>query len=237
MYKRFVRVLAFFIVPLFLFGWVNPSHATSIDYRQLKGEEKFTVIKNEIIDSEQSLSHYRADDAYNIIVRSLSEFQQLRRLLDQSKNPDDVIEKIADGLDTIASSYEDVTKLEKDILKNRRGIFSRLRDVGNETLRTQKQLDNKANSLTSENEKLQRRLNSNMDGISLQEIEVSLKGNESIIKSLKAQSLIWDKFYLKQDQLSEKLGLNGRKIDLLFHILDVNAALLHERRAADEVLC
>lgn len=197
-------------------------------YRTLMGEQKFTEIKEQLVQSTHSLAQYKAVDAYLEIVNALNEFHQLRNTIKNSSNIDEVIEEVTDRFENISSTYERVAKLGSELINYRQGELRYLKGIGSETLRTQQEIERKIARLQSEDKLLRERLSSTMDIIERNNIKVSLKGNDSIINSLMAQADIWRKFYDAQNQLYDKLNLNGRNIDSLIHILEVNSKVYKE---------
>lgn len=197
-------------------------------YRKLAGEEKFTEIKDQLVQSKQNLAQYKASETYQEIVNALNEFHRIRDVVKNASHVDDVIEEVADGFENIASTYEKVVKLGGDLIQYRRGELRYLKDMNRETFRTEQELERKIVSLQDQNKLLQAKLSSTLDEIEKNNIEVSFKGNASIINSLRGQMIIWKKFYDAQNRLYEKLNLNGRKIDSLIHVLEVNAKVYKE---------
>jgi hypothetical protein len=197
-------------------------------YKSLTGEKKFTEIQEQVTHTAKSVANYKASDAYKEIVNSLQYFQKLYKKVQTADHVDDVIKEVADGLDKIAANFEKVASLSTDILRYRKENFYYLRSINGETLKTEKQLKEQITKLESDNKYFKQLHNNSTDEIDSKRIEIKLKGNDSIIKSLQAQSNIWGKFYQKQAMLLEKLDLNGRKVDLLLDVLNVNAKVYHE---------
>ncbi len=139
-----------------------------------------------------------------------------------------MIDEVADGLNEISLTYENVSKIGKDLIKFRDGNFQHLQAMSNETIKTEKEIEKETLRLEEENKRLQKKLISDIDDIDKNNIQVSLKGNMSIINSLKGQSIIWKKFYEAQTNLLSKLKLNSRKVDSLLHILEVNSRVYKE---------
>jgi hypothetical protein len=197
-------------------------------YKQMAGEEKFTEIQKQVTYSALNMSNYKASDAYQEIADALNDFRQLQTLVRKATYVDDVIDEVTDRLDRIATTYDNVVSFGQSMKQYRKGEFSYLKDINGETLKTQQELKKRITTLESENRLFQKKLSSATDEIELKELEIRLKGNKSVINSLEAQCMIWDKFYLAQNQLLESLDLNRRKINLLLQILEVNARVYHE---------
>jgi len=204
------------------------AYASNDRYRKLDGEKKFSEIKEELINSTQNIAHYKASEANQELVKALSDFKKLRETVKKAQNIDDVIDEVADGLNEISLTYENVSKIGKDLIKFRNGNFQHLQEMSNETIKTEKEIEKETSRLEEENKRLQQKLISDIDEIDKNNVQVSIKGNMSIINSLKGQSMIWKKFYEAQTNLLSKLKLNSRKVDSLLHILEVNSRVYKE---------
>ena len=229
MKKRMFKQICILFLTLTIFvANVQPAFAFSDKYKKLSGEQKYTEIKEQIIQSTHDLAEYKAADAYRDIVSAISEFNKLRDLVNRASHVDDVIDEVADRLDNIASTYERVSNLSGSLAKFRNGEFRHLKDMNGETFRTERELEREISRLQYENTRIRDRLPNTLDDIEKNNLEVSLKGNLSVINSLRAQIAIWNKFYEAQNRLSEKLDINARKVDSLFHILEVNSRVYRE---------
>lgn len=223
------QVLVLLMVLVIILAAPGLAYAANRDqYKSMTGEEKFTEIKEQVTHSALSVSRYKAADAYKEITDALSDLKKLHTLVMKADHVDSVIDKVSDGLDRIASAYEEVAGLSSTMSQYRKGEFTYLQSVNGETLKTQNQLKQEISKLESENRLLKQKIEGITDDIEKKKIEISLRGNGSIISSLEAQRIIWDKFYLAQKKLLESLELNGRQIDLLLHVLDVNAKVYSE---------
>ncbi|MBD2579469.1 hypothetical protein [Oscillatoria sp. FACHB-1406] len=228
--KKFLlkQICIWLIVFMMFISHVEPANASGDRYKKLVGEEKFTEIKEQVIHSAQDISQHKAADAYREIVNALNDFHKLRDIVKNSSRIDDVIGDVADGLDKIASTYEKIASWDEELIEYRQGYFRDLQGLSGETLRTKQELELKISGFQNSNKLIQEKLLSAVDDIEEKNLEVSLKGNESIINSLRAQTIIWDKFHSAQEQLFAKLSLNSRKVDLLLHVLEVNAGVYRE---------
>ena len=224
----FKVILICAILLLFLIGYVEQVNAANNGYKPLIGANEFSEIKEQVVHSAKGLSQHKAGDAYREIVKALNDFHKLREIVKRSSHIDDVIEEVADGLDGIAFTYEKVAGLDKELKTYRKKEFNHLEDMSGETLKNRQELELEISGLQDQNKLLKEKMLSAIDDIEEKNIEFSLKSNESVIASLRSQTIIWNKFYVKQDQLFSKFNLNGRKIDLLLHFLEVNARVYRE---------
>jgi len=224
--KQIVTLLVVLIISLAFVG--EAQAANREQYKQLTGDKKFTEIKEQVTKSALSVSKYKASDVYQEMVNALDDLRKLHTLVQQATHVDDVIEKVVDELDQLASTYERVAALSAGMTQYRKDEFSYLQGVNGETLNTQRELKERIAELKSNNKLLQKKSGSATDEIESKKLEISLRGNDFIIKSLEAQSIIWDKFYQAQGRLLQSLDLNGRKVDLLCHMLQVNAQVYRE---------
>lgn len=220
----------FVLILVFLLTIINAgtAYASGDKYKKLEGEAKFTEIKESLVDSTNKISHYKAGDAYRELSGALKDFRKLHETVEKTKNIDDVIEDVANGLDDISITYDRVAKIGKDLVKFRNNNFKYLQSMTDETLKTAKQIARESSSLQEENKRLEKKLATEIDDIERNDIQISIRGNTSIINSLKGQAIIWSKFHEAQTNLLSKLQLNGRKVDSLIHILEVNARVYKE---------
>jgi hypothetical protein len=158
----------------------------------------------------------------------LSDSQRLHTLVQKADYVNEVIDEVTDGLDRISTAYDRVVEIGSDMKRYRGDEFLSLRGFNRETLKTQQDLEKRVKKLNAESNSLQKRLRNVTDEFELKEINLTLQGNNSIVSSLEAQHVIWDKFYSSQNKLLESLDLNGRKVDLLLQALEVNSNVYHE---------
>lgn len=208
---------------------VGEALASSRDeYKHLTGREKFSEIQENVRNSALSASNYKAKEVYKDIEKALADLQKIHRLVQESDDVDDVIEQVADGLSKIAETYKRVASLKDNINEYWRGEFSYLQDINIETLKTKEQLEKEINKFRLENNSLRRNLESSVDDIESNRLNIGIKANESIINSVDAKILIWNKFYEAQEKLLASLKLNSRRINLLLYALDKNAEVYNK---------
>lgn len=214
---------------IILTSFVDKTFAGSItQYEQMTGEEKFTEIKEQVTHSALNVSKYKASDAYKEINKALDDFQKINSLVQKTKHTDRIIDKVANGLEEVANTYENIANFTSDISSNRKEEFANLRIFKRESLKTEQELKNEIAKVKSNNHLIQKSLDVTSDEIEQRKMEVSLKGNQSIINSLEAQRIIWARFYRTQEKMLKSLNLNAKKIDLLLHVLNVNASVYRE---------
>ncbi|MFB2923155.1 MULTISPECIES: hypothetical protein [Aerosakkonema] len=223
------QIFTWLLVLLLLLGYAGQAQAANRDqYIHMTGEKKFTEIKKQVTRSSENVLQYKASDAYQEIVKALKDLRQLHTRIQKADHIDDVIEEVASGLDQIASTYERVANFSTSMTQYRKSEFTYLGAINQDTWKTEQKLKEQITKLESQNRLLQQMLSRAIDKIEAQKLEISLKGNASIIHSLEAQLIIWDKFYLAQKKLLESLDRSGKNIDLLLHILEVNAKVYRE---------
>jgi hypothetical protein len=228
--KRKIFKQLFLLSLVFFLSMVSAgnAYASGDKYKKLEGETKFTEIKENLVNSTNKLAHYKAGDAYRELSGALKDFKKLHETVEKTKNVDEVIEDVANGLADIAVTYDNVAKIGKDLVKFRDNNFKYLQSMTDETLKTAQQIARESSGLQEENKRLEKRLTGNIDDIERNDIQITIRGNTSIIKSLQGQAIIWSKFHEAQTNLLSKLQLNGRKVDSLIHILEVNARVYKE---------
>ena len=225
-FKQIVVWIVTLIISISVMGEAQAKDLTQ--YEQMSGEEKFIEIKEQVVHSALNLSKYKASDAYQEIDKALNHFQRIYSLVQKTKRVDDVIDKVADGLEEIANAYERVANFGSDISSSRSEELANLSVFDRETLKTERELKDEILQIEANNRSIQKQLNGVVDEFELKKTRVSLKGNYSILNSLEAQRIIWQRFHLTQKKMLRSLILNGREIDLLLHILNVNASVYRE---------
>lgn len=227
----FKQITIWMIIFIILLSAVGDAQAKNIsNYKQMSEEEKFIEIREQVTHSALDVLNYKASDAYKMLAQASKDFQKIYFLVQKTDEVDKVINKVANGLDEIASAYEEVANFSSEIILHRNEEFSQLLNYAQETLQTENELKGKITEIESNNRLIQKKLVSinDLDEIELKKIEVSLKGNESVINSLQAQCIIWNKFYQTQKKMLSSIDLSSKKVDLLLHILDVNADVYRE---------
>lgn len=220
-----IWIMAFVIA----ISFVQTAQAGTVEqYERLTGEEKFIEIKDGVTHSAQNIYKCRASDVYKELEKASHDFQKISYIVQKSENIDDVIDKVADKFDKIANTYEKISNYSSDISSIRKTEFANLIIFKRETYKTEEELKNEIAQIKSKNSSINRQIESVLDEIERKKLEVSLKGNKSVINSLNAQRIIWEKFYQAQVKMLKPLKLNAKKIDLLLHILSVNSGVYHE---------
>jgi len=191
-------------------------------------EKQFNEIKETIVDSTKAISNYGASEAFKLISSALTKFRDLHKQVKKAKYVDDIIDEVTTTLEEIANTYEQIADLKTDISRFRYIHTSKLKEAKNITNINVKDLLIELKRLKSENKTLKEKLAETNDEIEKQIIEVSIRGNESRINSTEARQEIWKKFNYAQEKLINRLGTNGKKIELLLHILKTNAIVYKE---------
>lgn len=202
--------------------------ANTKQYDKLTGEEKFITIKEEVTHSALNIERYKASDIYKQLEKASNNFQKIDYLLSKANNIDNVIEQVADRFNKVANIYEGISSYASDISSSRKNEFVNLRSFRIETLKTRDNLNSEIEKIESENKSIINSLKNTFDSTERKKIEITIKGNKSIINSLDAQRMIWDKFYQTQNKILNPLKASGNNIDLLLHILNVNSKVYHE---------
>jgi len=187
------------------------------------GEKEFTALKDNIIYSSDVISRYGAKEAINEINSNIKLFDNIHEKVKSARHPDDVVNEVADGLQKLAISYKKISDMKSDIFGAHDKAIYNFKDVEGKTQKNIELMNIDIKSYSQKIEYLERQLPIEANDLEKQKIDVSLKGSKSIIKSLKAQVVIWSKFYEAQERLLSKLKLNSEKIKLLFFILETNA--------------
>jgi hypothetical protein len=214
-----MRVFCFFLSVVLTSLWIYPVQGDS------SMETQFNSIKDSIITSARTTSSYGAAEAIEELNANLVLFDSLYNKIKSSKHPDDVINEVAEGLTKLSVSYRKIAMIKNEIFKVHNREFDSFRDNEGKTLATIKEIQRDKASYVKKIANAEESLKKEQNEIEKQKLNVSLQGWKSIIKSLEAQELIWNKFYEAQEKLLTKLKLSSEKISLLFHIIDTNATV------------
>lgn len=206
-------------------------------------EDKFNKIKNNVAKSGKESAAYGADRAYKAIKKTLKDFKDLHEMVKDAKHIDDVINELSDGLEVMANTYAQVADMKPDILNHRTQNITNLTDLKGEVFKTIKELEIERQGCAEEIDLLSRQADHINDEMEKRKAIYTINGNKSIIKSLVAQQLIWQKFHKAQEKLINRLNVNGNNVDLLLHVLEINAKVYKEasttaklRRSAKDAL-
>ena len=197
----------------------------------INSEEKFNQIKNEVVSEARQVISFRANDAFSKIKNTLNDFRELRKTVKEAKSIDSVIDEVTNSLDEIATTYEEVAEMSTPIKTFRNEKINVLISNKNNTASTLTDISNKKGLVESENADFRKKLSDtslSLTETEKQKLDISIKGNNSIIKSLEAEEKIWGKFNQAQDSLLLRLNMNGEKVDLLLHALKTNASVYRE---------
>jgi hypothetical protein len=214
-----MRVFSLCITVVLTWLWICPVQGgTSM-------EQKFNSIKDDIIKSAITTSSYRAEEAIKELNANMTFFDVLYDKVKSAKHPDDVINEVADGLAKLSASYQKIAAMKNDIFTVHLKEFRAFRDYEGKTLATIQEIQRDKVGYVKKISTAEVSLKKEQNEIEKQKLNVSLQGWKSVVKSLEAQELIWNKFYEAQGKLLGKLKLSSEKISLLFHIIDTNATV------------
>ena len=223
------HIFIWIIILVITISFVPEAKAVNMkQYEKLEGEDKFTAIKEQVTHSALNIEKYKASNIYKELERASHNFKKIENLLKKTDNVDSVIDRVAENFDEVATIYEGISNYASEIAISRKDEFTNLRSFRKETLKTKNDLNSEIEKIKTENNHINRKLESTIDDLERRKIEISLKGNKSIINSLNAQCRIWDKFYQAQNKMLNPLKTSGKSIDLLLHILNVNSKVYHE---------
>jgi len=189
----------------------------------LPGEKEFNAVKEQIINSARNVSTYGAAEALAELNRNAVLFDKLYLKVKNARHVDDVIDEVTDGLVKLSNSYGKIADMGIRIFQVHNGEFAALRNKQGFTLRTVRELTAERDGHVQKRQRLTRYVETEPNEIEKQKMRVSIKASKSIIHSLEAQIVIWEKFYSAQKRLLAKLELTSERIGLLVHILKENA--------------
>jgi len=206
---------------------------SSATYSEVPGQNiSYSKAKSKVISATQNINTYGALEAAKLILDNIKKFEQLKLMVYQAQNIDDVIDDVADGLYEISKTYEKVTyqkdnillihnKSLKTISNTDELIISYSIDSNNkEILSLQLEIDTLTETVGTEQNKTKKRKS-----------EININSKKSIINSLKAKNKVWNNFRTAQEKLLAKLKNNSEIIDLFLFTLEKNSEVYKE--AAD----
>ena len=199
----------------------------TVTIKQASPATIFNRIKQDIQDTVNNIATNGAEYAKKEIAGNIKVFRGLQAQL-KNKNADDFVKQVSDGLLAVAQSYALISSMRKSIRERNAEQFDKLNELLQETRDNQTALRNRRASEETMRESLRQRLTKEKDLTEQKKAEISLKGTESILESLDIQAEIWQKFYDAQVKLRERLRAHEEKVDLLLHVLKVNADVYRE---------
>jgi hypothetical protein len=194
-------------------------------------QDRFREVQQKISDAVDEVRTFKAADAFMEIRACIQEFRNLRETVSQAEHIDDVINEVAEGLGRIAERYQRIADMKGAIKRNVASQIARLDRLRVESTDETARLRGEIRQASRAIERLEAQLVHEQDQTERMKLKLSIEGKKSVIKSLEGSIEVWEKFYQAQKKLEDRVRESTKKVDLLLHVLEVNAEVY--RRAAE----
>ena len=195
--------------------------------------EKFNSLKEAVVQAGNVLAGYRAEDVYTEADRLYRQFKGLYEKVRQAKDIDPITPDIETNIRDMASVYRKLATLEPDVMvtfnKERSVLTSTHGTTGDIAKSTDAQITYYQGTIAQ----LEKAVQSETDATERRKKEITIGGHKSIINSLRAKKVVWEKLSQHQQELLEAANTHRKNIEILFHTLRTNAAVYEE--AADAI--
>jgi hypothetical protein len=225
--KKYIlsTILAFFVCTTVNAGQHGGNKRTS-------NAAGFIAIKDRVILHKTNIERYKAYEVMQLLKQTNIEFGKFVNIVKSTKNIDTRISEVSKGLNKIATTYEKIASYKKEVFTVRK---SELRGIAETQMETEDNIEQIKKEKLRTEEKIEN-LRSNMyneqDEYEIKKKKIEIRALKIIAPALDARIEIWEKFHIAQKTLESKLEVNGKKLDLLFFTLQMNAKIY---RSASEV--
>lgn len=189
----------------------------------------FNEIKLKLLEISNQILKRGTQEAYVKLRHNLQSFQSLHAKMVQTQKIDGLVNEVTAELVTIAQTYKEIAARSTDIMAIHQQQFSLLNNLKQQTLYSLEKLDNKKQEYQSLLDQAQNELlQPDKNRLEQQKVQFSIDGYKNIVQTLYAQQDIWNRFYEAQEKLETKLRTHSKKIELLLHILNINAQIYEQ---------
>ncbi len=185
-------------------------------------------IKNDINKRLNKIEHQGGAVAAAEIDKGLRSFQQLEKQLQESKHPSELRKSVGNALTQLSYSYARISELKENINKLNQQAITELRSLQEQSSVYAEQTKARYFQEQKKINDWQEQLSNETDELAAKKLELSIKANESILKSLDVQYQIWQNFVQTQEALPTLLTSYFQHMDLLFYTLRLNAGIYRE---------
>jgi hypothetical protein len=187
----------------------------------------FNNIKHQLITASDVILKHGTREAYVRVTQHLKRFKSLQTKLNQ-QNVDSLINDIIQTFIAVAQNYKNMAAMKAEIISEHEKQFQLITSLEARTLHNIEGLEKQRQAKLTELKKAQAELTNIVDPLERQKMQLSIDGYKSIVESLYAQKVVWQKFYDAQNRLEAKLHNHSQKIELLLHILNINADIYQQ---------
>jgi len=189
---------------------------------------EFTQIKKSISELVEKVSTNGATEAYPQITKSLELVENLSKQFSEQSDEKQKISLLIECLLSISQTYTMVSGIRTQLAEKNQAYFEKLQENIKKTHVNKEKNQHRIDITNKKIEQLKNQLSYVTQKIERIKLEVSMKGEEQVLRSIKSQLETWDTFVTIQEGLLEKLKTHQQNLDLLLHILQVNAKVYRE---------
>jgi len=187
----------------------------------------FNEIKHQLIDASNIILKQGTREAYLRITEHLKLFKSLQTKLNR-QNAESLMNEIIQSFIAVAQNYKNMAAMKTELIDVHEKQFELIASLETRTLHNMEGLEKQRQAKLAQLKKAQIELTNIVDPLERHKRQLSIDGYKSIVQSLYAQKVVWQKFYNAQNRLEAKLHNHSQKIELLLHILNINADIYQQ---------
>ena len=196
----------------------NGSASTTVGDR-----DHLLAARDKLTASTEKIATFKASEALNEIEKNITLLKSVREKVEAAENIDSVIDEVADALDSMATSYEHIASMKKEIELTYKAEFRSLDDVALGTGRTLTQIRTEKTRCQTEIAEAEKALPNTTDANDQRKLDITIRALRSQENQWSAKETIWLKFTKKQKEIKNKLSISGEQVDMLVFLLEKNA--------------
>lgn len=188
----------------------------------------FNEIKTQLVEATNTILQHGTYQIYSEIGDSLKQFKELHNRVEDASNIEDMIEEVAHSLKAIGQTYRRIAAMKTDILTTHRAQLELIKNLKTSTLSNVDDAEKRQQDYSALLAKAKTELANTTDPLDKEKWQFSVESYENMIKTFRAQETIWNKFHETQGNLETQLREHSRKIEVLLHFLEMNAAVYEQ---------
>ncbi len=193
---------------------------------QTRLPEQFNQIKQTVLETVSESQRVGAATTYRLLAENLTAFRSLSTRVNQALHMDDVIEELATELDVIAGNFEKAAKLRVEYGKNTEASNAIMARKHRETQNAIDEINRRIQQTQAELNRAQTAVNTT--DLQRDKNRIIISSNQSVLNSLDAQKLIWERFADSQSRLMTTFTASTERVDFVLFVLEKNAQVYRE---------
>lgn len=198
-------------------------NSPSVSPQSTGGRDELLVSRDRLKAATEKVRTFKARDALVEIEKNIALLRAVRAKVEAADNIDAVIDDVADALDSMATSYEAIADMKREIELTYKDEFRTLDDVDTSTGNTLAEIRAEKARCESEIAEGDQALPNVTNPTERKKLEIKLRSLKSQVGQWGAKETIWVKFEEAQKSLKRKLSISGEQVDMLIFLLEENA--------------